>query len=111
MTSRHIAQRCWQREGDQEVGTRQQAVGLLLEPGLGLVALAGRAMPVAAGPARRVDPPTGFTWVEHGSQFAAAARGDGLQHLLVPRASWSRTARDTHSRTAAPPRRHSAWVR
>ena len=43
-----------QREGDQEVGARQQAVGLRLEPGFGLVLLARRAMPVAAGPAHRV---------------------------------------------------------
>ena len=72
-----------QREGDQEVGARQQAVGLLLEPGFRLVVLAGRAMPIAARSADRVDLPAGLSGVEHGAEFACAARGDRVQHLLV----------------------------
>src|SRR5208282_5973522 len=46
MASGQRAQLGRQREGDQKVGARQQAVGLLLEPGLDLLVLAGRAMPV-----------------------------------------------------------------
>ena len=83
MASGQRAQLGRQREGDQKVGARQQAVGLLLEPGLGLLVLAGRAMPVAARSADRVDLPAGLADVEHGPEFACAARGDRVQHLLV----------------------------
>ena len=50
-----LAQLRRQREGDQEVGARQQAIGLVLEPGLGLLLLA------ASGNAgcRRIGPPCG----------------------------------------------------
>src|SRR5262249_34545498 len=51
MTASQCAQLRRQRESDQEVGARQQAIELVLEPGLSLVLLAGRAMPVTAGPA------------------------------------------------------------
>ena len=38
-----------QREGDQEVGTRQQRLGLALDPALALKVLAVRAAAMAAG--------------------------------------------------------------
>ena len=85
MAARNIAQPRRQREGDQEVGTRQQAIGLLLEPGLGLVALAGRAMPVAARAAHGVHLAAVLAAVEHRPQLAGAAGGDVAQHLLVRR--------------------------
>jgi hypothetical protein len=44
MASGQLAQLRRQREYDQEAGARQQVVGLLLEPGFGLIVLAGRAM-------------------------------------------------------------------
>ena len=47
--------------------------------------LARRAMPVAARPADRVDPPARFAALEHGPEFAGAARGDRVEHLLVLR--------------------------
>ncbi len=83
MTPSQLAQLRRQREGDQEVRTRQQAVGLFLEPGLGLVALAGRAMPVAARAAHGVDLAAALAPVEHRAQLTRAARGDGAQDLLV----------------------------
>ena len=69
-----VAQLGRQREGDQEVGARQQAVGLLLEPGFRLVVLAGRAMPIAARSADRVDLPAGLAGDTCKSEFACAAR-------------------------------------
>src|SRR5258708_28995118 len=36
-------------EGEQEVWARQQAIELVLAPGIGLVLLAGGALPVSAG--------------------------------------------------------------
>src|SRR3954467_2397792 len=47
MTAARGAQRGRDREGQQEISTRQQAAGLRLEPRLGLVLLAGRAMSIA----------------------------------------------------------------
>ena len=112
MAPRDVAQRGRQREGDQEVGTRQQAVGLVLEPGLGLVALARRAMPVAAGAAHGLDLAAGVAAVEHRAQLTGAAGGDGAgAPSCAPRASRPRTARDTPRRTAAPRRRRWAWLR
>ena len=40
-------------------------------------------MPVAARSADRVDLPAGLADVEHGPEFAGAACGDRVQHLLV----------------------------
>src|SRR5262249_60113470 len=91
----HRAQLRRQREGDQEVGARQQAIELVLEPGPGLVLLATRAMPVAAGPAHGVGPATRGAGVEHGPPRPGAARRDRTEHLLVlPRAWWRQIARD-----------------
>ena len=40
-------------------------------------------MPIAARSADRVDLPAGLAGVEHGAEFACAARSDRVQHLLV----------------------------
>ena len=85
MAPRDVADGCRQREGHQEVGTWEQAVGLLLEPGLSLVALAGRAMPVAARAAHGLHLAAALAAVEHQAQLARAAGGDCPNHLFVSR--------------------------
>src|SRR5258705_3065702 len=72
-------------EGEQEVGARQQAIELVLEPGLGLVLLAGGTVPVAAGASHRVGRSAGLTPVDHASQLAGAAGADRSEHFLVLR--------------------------
>ena len=73
------------REGDQEVGARQELVELLVEPLAGLVSLTAGTMPVAAGAGHHVELAAGVTAVQDCSQFpgpAAFQQGHDLQ--LVP---------------------------
>jgi hypothetical protein len=59
MAPRDVAHGGRQREGDQEVGTGQKAVDQVLEPGLGLIALARRQW---RSPHER---PMACTWPQH----------------------------------------------
>jgi hypothetical protein len=78
-----VAQLGRQRERQQEVGTGQQPGGLFLEPCLGLVLLAGGAVPVAAGAAHGMGVPAGRTGIEDRAQPAGAAGGNGMDHFAV----------------------------
>ena len=73
------AQFSGQREGDQEVGARQQRLGLALNPALALEVLAVRAASVAAGMGNQALLATTGAQGQHLGTKAAAAGLHGLE--------------------------------
>src|SRR5262249_44917906 len=70
-------------EGQQEIGTGQETVGLGLEPGLGLILLAARAMPVATRTSDGMGVTARRALVEHHPQLAGATGHDRVEDFLM----------------------------
>ena len=68
-------------EGEQEIRARQQAIDLVLEPGLGLVLLTGGTMPIAAGASHGVRRPTGGAPIDHG--WGGGVEGFSVLHRMI----------------------------
>jgi len=76
-------QRLGHRDGHQEVMHRQQPLGLLFEPGGGLLVLASRAVPVATRSSHPMPMPAGIALVDDSAQLAGPATGDRREHFLM----------------------------
>jgi hypothetical protein len=70
-------------KSDHEVMTRELSFDLPLQPRLGFMMLAGRAMPVAAGSEHPMGAVAFITLVNGHTAALGAAANDGIDHLSV----------------------------
>ena len=74
-----------QREREQKIRAGQQAESLSLEPRPGLLLLAGRAVPIAAGSSHDMVAAAGGASVVHRAKGPGPAGTDGAEHLAMLR--------------------------
>jgi hypothetical protein len=72
-------------EGDHEVRAREELRGLRVQPAVGLVVLARRAVPVAAGAVHDALRATSVAAVDGMAKLARPAGGDGMNHFAMRR--------------------------
>jgi hypothetical protein len=93
---------CGQGEGEEKVGSGQQALLLGLEPLQALVVLAGGAVAIAAALTGAVALTASGAGVEDGAELAGAAGGDGAQDLAVLTGDGLPVTREVGRSVAAP---------